>query len=121
MKAPHQCKGITKSGKRCSITSKSDMRDNGRLVCDPLLNGGHYCLYHTAIFNNFHVKADDAIVAYVDFETTGLDVMVHNIVEIGLASGTFELCNFQHCSLPSDILWYICLGTADCGHCDEHG
>ena len=23
--------------------------------------------------------------------------------------------------LPSDMLWYICLGTADCGHCDEHG
>ena len=84
MKAPSQCQGITKSGKRCSITSKSDMKDNGRLVCEPLLNGGKFCLYHTVIFNHFHVKVDDAIVVYLDFETTGLDVMEHNIVEINL-------------------------------------
>ena len=90
MKAPHQCKGITKSGKRCSI----DMRENGRLVCDPLLNGGNYCLYHTVIFNYLHVKIDDAIVVYLDFETTGLDVMKHNIVGIGVvehsSSGVFR-------------------------------
>ena len=84
MKAPFQCQGITKFGKRCSITSKSDMKDNGRLVCEPLLNGCKFCLYHTVIFNHFHVKVDDAIVVYLDFETTGLDVMEHNIVEIGL-------------------------------------
>ena len=84
MKAPSQCKGTTKSGRRCSITSKSDMKDNGRLVCEPLLNGGKFCLYHTVIFNHFQVKVDDAIVVYLDFETTGLDVMEHNIVEIGL-------------------------------------
>ena len=40
------------------------------------------CLYHTVIFNHFHVKVDDAIVVYLDFETTGLDVMNHGIVEV---------------------------------------
>ena len=60
------------------------MKDNGRLVCEPLLNGGKFCLYHTVIFTHFHVKVDDVIVVYLDFETTGLDVMKHNIVEIGL-------------------------------------
>ena len=84
MKAPSQCQGITKSGKRCSITSKSDIKDNGRLVCEPLLYGGNYCLYHTVIFDYHPVRVDGAIVVYLDFETTGLDVMEHNIVEIGL-------------------------------------
>ena len=84
MKAPHQCEGITKSWKRWSITSKNDMKENGRLVCEPLLNGGNYSLFHIVIFNYHHVKINNAIVAYLDFETTGLDVMEHNIVEIGI-------------------------------------
>ena len=48
------------------------------------MNEGNYCLYNTVIFNYFHVKVDDAIVVFLDFETTRLDVMAYNIVEIGL-------------------------------------
>ena len=63
---------------------KNDMKENGRLICEPLFNGENICLYHTVIFNYFHVEIDDAIVVYLDVETTGLDVMEHIIMEIGL-------------------------------------
>ena len=66
------------------------MKENGRLVCEPLLNGGSYCLYHMVIFN-YHVKVDDAIVVYLEFETTGLDVMKHNIVAV----------SYTHLTLPT--------------------
>ena len=82
MKAPFWCKGVTKSGNSCSIASKNDMKDNNRLVCEPLINGGNYCLYHTVTFNYHPVKVDDAIIVYLDFETTRLDMMQNHCVEI---------------------------------------
>ena len=44
------------------------MKDNGRLVCEPLLNAGSYCLFHTVIFTYHPVNVDDAIVVFLDFE-----------------------------------------------------
>ena len=48
---PKQCQGIARSGKRCSITSTSQLtNDSGRLAADPLKRGGDYCLFHAKPF-----------------------------------------------------------------------
>ena len=59
--------------------------DNGRLAGEPLQRGGRFCLLHTQIFNSLpaHIPSD-ARICYLDFETTGLDILSEYIVEIGL-------------------------------------
>ena len=102
-KAPAQCTGLCASGKRCSITASSKLKDNsGHLVAAPLEYCGR-CLFHLELFRP--ARVDEAIrVFYLDsarnnkpfekhvffsllvkdFETSGLDPSVNNIVEIGL-------------------------------------
>ena len=82
----HQCTAVTKSNKRCSITSESALRtESGKLACAPLLRGGKYCLFHCQIFNSYPARVfTSARVFYLDFETTGLDVLNDSIVEIGV-------------------------------------
>ena len=85
-----QCNAaFTKAKRRCSITSESKLTtDLGKLACAPLLRGSQRCLFHTDIFNGLPVqKTFDARVFYLDFETTGLDVLSESIVEIGLLDG----------------------------------
>ena len=85
-RAPLQCSAFTKAKKRCSITSESKLvTDSGRLACEPLLRGSRYCLFHTQIFNAHPADVPfDAKLFYLDFETTGLNVLTESIVEIGL-------------------------------------
>ena len=80
-----QCTGTTRSGRRCSITSKSVMVDalSGRLVAEPLKRGGSFCIYHTVLFCVRKVKVNDAVIVYLDLETSGLSVISDHIVEIG--------------------------------------
>ena len=81
-----QCSGITRSGRRCSLTSDSKMRDeSGSLVAEPLRRGGSHCRFHARPFVARPVEepAPKAVIVYLDFETTGLDVTRDMIVEIG--------------------------------------
>ena len=83
-----QCQGTTKRGARCSLTSISKIRDErGRLVAEPLRRGGSYCRFHARPFvaraMEERDQAESAMIVFLDFETTGLDVTKDEIVEIG--------------------------------------
>ena len=89
---PVRCCGATKSGSRCSLTSISALLDDrGRAVAEPLRRGGDLCLFHARPFCSSAVELGGAVVIFIDFETTGLDVACDRIVEIGAvaANGNF--------------------------------
>ena len=71
-----RCKGITRKGTRCTITSASEMIDNsGRLVAQPLRHGGEFCAIHAKPFVVRPTRQETSLVAvYLDLETTGVDV-----------------------------------------------
>ena len=85
-RVPRQCAALTKANKRCSITTDSKLIvDSGRLAAEPLVRGGRFCAIHAQIFNTAHVyMPSDARIFYLDFETSGLNVLNEHIVEIGL-------------------------------------
>ena len=87
-----RCNGVTKAGKRCSITAQSTIRDAaGRLVGQPLAQGSPCCLFHASFFQVLPAELRDEVVtyAYIDLETDSLDFLSGNIVEIGaLVSGS---------------------------------
>ena len=82
--AAARCNGTSKmSGKRCSITSTSRMRDaSGRLVAEPLVRGGAFCRYHTVLFCSQPASIGrDFILAFVDLETDSLlDVATESLL-----------------------------------------
>ena len=81
-----RCKGITRSGKQCSMTKASDWTDNsGRSVAGPLCRGGEYCLFHAKPFCTRLAREDDferLLIFVLDLETTGTDVARDRIVEL---------------------------------------
>ena len=54
-----------------------------KLVCEPLKRGGRHCLFHACLFCVKPAVLGDAIVVFLDLETTGLSVLTDHIVEIG--------------------------------------
>ena len=89
LKLPAQCAGLTRKGARCKLTAQSNMLDDrGKLVGEPLAHGGKYCRIHAEIFQHTRMTCQAAdhecMLFYIDFETSGLDVLTDNIVEIGL-------------------------------------
>ena len=80
-----QCQGITRVGKRCSITACSKLaNDGGRLASGPLLRGGDYCLFHAKPFCTRPVDLEESpcyLVVMLDLETTGTDISNDRIVE----------------------------------------
>ena len=58
--------------------------DRGRSVNEPLLLGARQCRFHLQFFCTKPATNVDCLLFYLDFETTGLDVLVHPIVEIGM-------------------------------------
>lgn len=84
---PARCRGATRSGSRCSLTSESALLDErGRAVAEPLRRGGDFCLFHARPFCSQAAELHGAVVIFLDFESTGLDVARDRIVEIGAAS-----------------------------------
>ena len=83
-----QCEGITRAGRRCAVTTKSDFRDSaGRLVAGPLRQGSRVCLLHLELFCTEVVSArDDFIVFFLDLETSGLDVLHDEVLEIAVTA-----------------------------------
>ena len=79
-----RCCATTKAGTRCSITSLSNMKDSaGRFVAEPLRKGCKFCMMHTVLFPRESAPTCEPIIAYIDLETSNLDVLLGKIVEIG--------------------------------------
>lgn len=83
-----QCRGTTKRGSRCMITSESKLEDDhGHLIAEPLQKGGSLCRIHAQTFSVHRPEISElsssAVVLFIDFETTGLDVTRDHIIEIG--------------------------------------
>ena len=88
-KEPLQCEAATRSGSRCSITAASRLRDSyGRLAAAPLTRGGRHCAFHTPTFAHapVHRPVGDVVVVYIDLETSGLDVLADEILEVAAAA-----------------------------------
>ena len=85
-KSPVQCTGVTRAGRRCGITSETSrlLDDQGRNVNEPLLLGARQCRFHLQLFCATPASNFDCLLFYLDFETSGLDVIGHHIVEIGM-------------------------------------
>ena len=84
---PARCCGTTRSGSRCSLTSESSLLDeHGRVVAEPLRRGGGFCLFHARPFCSQPTELRGAVIIFLDFESTGLDVARDRIVEIGAAA-----------------------------------
>ena len=84
MKVPKQCRGTCSTGRRCQITSSSTLKDKcGHCVASPL-EASDYCLFHLELFRPARFLDDNVRVFWLDFETSGLDVVANSIVEIGV-------------------------------------
>ncbi len=92
IRTPLQCAGQTRAGKRCSITGDCNMKDaSGAFIAEPLKNGASCCKLHLRIFCARPARVEDPLLLYLDFETTGLDILRDHIVEIGV------LCEHSEC------------------------
>lgn len=114
---PLQCAATTRSGSRCSITAASRFRDSGgRLVAAPLRHGRRHCAFHTSTF--VHAPAlsliGDVVVVYVDFGTSGLDVLADEILEVA-ATAACSNAQFSTTVRPIEMP----AGPGVHGICDE--
>ena len=77
-----QCEGTTRAGRHRSITNTCSMVDaaSQKLVCEPLKRGGRHCLFHACLFCVKPAVLGDAIIVFLDLETTGLSVLTDHIV-----------------------------------------
>ena len=81
-----RCRGLTKAGKQCSITSCSKwVDDTGRHIAGPLCRGGDFCALHAKPFCTKSSQVDNferLVLFILDLETTGVDITKGRIVEI---------------------------------------
>ena len=73
------CCGVTRAGRKCTLTSKSALKE-----ADPLRKGGQYCAFHSrpcvmhaCVIQRPHLME----VLFLDLETTGVDITKDRIVE----------------------------------------
>ena len=89
-----QCEAITKAGRRCGITSTSSFKnEHGRYVAEPLRQGACLCLFHLELFSTIDVPAsnDTFRIFWIDLETTGLDVLSDEILELAVTEDQFNI------------------------------
>ena len=90
-----RCDAVTIAGERCSINSESNVRNRqGQLAADPLSRGCSRCRYHIELLDvkPVDIDAHDVILVYLDFETTGLRVLVDEIIEVGAITNRTQTC-----------------------------
>ena len=97
---PNQCHGVTRRGSRCGISSRSSfVGGDGRDLAWPLRHGCDYCLVHLQAMVSTPCTVAEALVFYIDFETSGLDIFKDHIVEVGLLCASGE-CFSTVCCPP---------------------
>ena len=108
-----QCEGITRAGRRCAVTAKSDFRDGaGRLVSGPLRLGSRVCLFHLELFCTEPVSdPSDFIVFFLDLETSGLDVLHDEVLEIAVTADPSG-AQFATTVLPRRLPEGLCVSQA---------
>ena len=82
-----QCEAITKAGRQCAITVNSTFQDgHGRCVSEPLRRGGRKCLLRLELFCTLPspLWQSDFCIFWLDFETSGLDVLCDEILEVAV-------------------------------------
>ena len=92
---PRRCDAVAAHGGRCSIDASSKMRDrNGHLVAEPLVKGCAKCRLHLELLATAPVELPtrEALLVHVDLETTGLNPLEDEIVEIGAVSHRCGSC-----------------------------
>jgi hypothetical protein len=68
------------------------MKDSkGALVCEPLKHGVGFCKMNLQPFHGKPTRVKDPLLFFLDFETSGLDILTDHIVEIGV------LCEHSEC------------------------
>ena len=98
-----RCKGITKAGNQCSVTSSSSWVDNnGRLVAAPLCRGGDFCAFHAKPFCVKLILLDsfESMVVFIfilDLETTGIDIAKDRVVEIAATRAHWDVRMNSEC------------------------
>ena len=82
--SPARCGAVTRSGTQCAINAGSSLRDgSGKLVSELLRHGGPHCMFHMSLFETKAAAVcGDVLVFYIDFETTGLNVLAAEVLEI---------------------------------------
>ena len=104
-----RCAGTTRQGRRCSITSGSDLKDQqGRVIAEPLRRGGAKCMLHMELFCPIigcPAEENDIMLFCLDFESTGLDVVLDEVVEVGVvelrSKASFSTTVRPRCSLEA--------------------
>ena len=92
-KSQQQCAGFTIQGKRCRINANSSLRDTrfgNCLVAEPLRSHSLFCLYHMPLvaLRSSRLLDIECKVIFIDLETTGLDVLQCEIVELAAVDAT---------------------------------
>ena len=79
--------------------------DRGHKVNEPLLLGARQCRLHLQLFCTLPTTVDDYLLFYLDFETSGLDIIEHHIVEIGMLCENLECFQTVVCPLvfPEEV------------------
>ena len=104
-KLPRRCAGVAAHGGKCSIDASSKMRDrNGQLIAEPLTRGCSKCRLHLQILATApaNVQAQEALLVYVDLETTGLRPLADEIVEVGAVAHSSN-ARFGSTVRPSEL------------------
>ena len=74
------------------------MKDpNGRLACKSMKHGVGFCTIHLQLFNTKPAWVEDPLLFFLDFETSGLDVLTDHIVEIGVLCEHSEIFSTVVC------------------------